>query len=205
MSFTEPIIWSALPKWMQASPCEIVAALFGFVSVYLTIRNSVWLWPTGIVSVVAYAWLFRAVRLYPDMVLQLIFFALSVKGWLRWRDEADPDAAIRQLSSRQWGRGAACVAICYGAVGFFFARFTGSAMPWADGAILVLSLFAQLLLTFHFRENWYLWIAVDVIALFVYSATQLYLSLLLYALFLGMAIAGCVAWHRRSPIRVSQQ
>ncbi len=198
MSFTDPVPWSALPGWLQVSPCEIVASLSGFASVYLTVRNKVGLWPAGIVSVLCYAWLFYSVKLYPDMVLQVLFLGLSVQGWLRWGRETNHDSSIKIL---RWGQ-ALILLVALGAVylatGTFFARITQSALPWWDSAILVLSLFAQGLLTYHYRENWYLWIAVDLLALYVYSAKELYLTLILYALFLVMAVIGCVEWHRRT-------
>lgn len=198
MSFTEPIQCSALPGWLQTSPCEIVASLTGFASVYLTVRNKVWLWPTGIISVLAYAWLFYSVRLYPDMVLQSLFFGLSVQGWIRWGRETDPDSSIRILRLRNALWLLILMGLLYLVTGAFFARLTNSSMPWWDSAILVLSLFAQGLLTYHYRENWYLWIAVDLLALYVYSAKELYLTLILYSLFLVMAVFGCVEWHRRT-------
>ncbi|AOS46108.1 Nicotinamide riboside transporter PnuC [Lacunisphaera limnophila] len=205
MSITEPIVWEFLPAWIQVSPCELVGAVFGFASVYLTIKNRVWLWPTGIISVLAYAWLFRAIKLYPDMVLQVLFFLLSVQGWIRWRREPDADAAIRILTPRQGLLLLAGIGIAYSLTGASFAYLTSSSMPWWDSAILVLSLFAQALLTFHFRENWYLWITVDLIALYVYAVKDLRLTLILYALFLAMAILGCISWHKKSAGRSSRR
>jgi nicotinamide mononucleotide transporter len=45
-------------------------------------------------------------------------------------------------------------------------------------------------------ENWLIWIAVDILALGVYSSRQLYLTTGLYAVFLVLATLGLIQWVR---------
>ena len=62
------------------SSLEIVAALFGAVSVYLSARQRLASWPTAIVNVLLSAVVYQRARLYSDAGLQLVYFALSVYG-----------------------------------------------------------------------------------------------------------------------------
>lgn len=48
----------ALPSWV-----EIVAVVFSFAAVWLTVRKNVWCWPVGLIAVTAYAWFFFDLRL----------------------------------------------------------------------------------------------------------------------------------------------
>jgi nicotinamide mononucleotide transporter len=57
---------------------EIVAALFGAVSVYLSARQRIASWPTAIVNVLLSAVVYYRARLYSDTGLQFVYFALSV-------------------------------------------------------------------------------------------------------------------------------
>jgi nicotinamide mononucleotide transporter len=74
-------------------------------------------------------------------------------------------------------------------------RFTDAAFPWWDAAVAMLSVAAQILMSRRLIENWALWIAVDVLAIGLYAAKDLWLTALLYAIFLFLAIWGLIGWH----------
>jgi nicotinamide mononucleotide transporter PnuC len=94
----------------------------------------------------------------------------------------------------------AAASLAFAAVASFVAglalhRYTNAALPYWDATIAVLSLLAQYLLARKVLENWLIWIAVDVLAIGVYLAKQLYVTSGLYAVFLCMAVAGFFAWR----------
>src|SRR3989344_5355175 len=143
---------------------EYVAVAFGFASVYFTVKQSNWLWPTGIVMVALYAYIFYEVKLYSDAILQLIYFVLQIWGWRKWYKGAnDKKLPIRTLSWYQRASWAVLIVLGTAAWGGFMATKTDAAFPYADALIVVMSLVAQGLLAFKFLENWWLWIAVDVV------------------------------------------
>ena len=96
-------------------------------------------------------------------------------------------------------REAALVALCgiAGTAGLYLVlpRLGGSAVFW-DALTTSLSLCAQWLLNRKYVENWYCWIAVDVIYVPLYLYKGLYLTSLLYAVFLCMATIGLIEWRR---------
>ncbi|MDP0995797.1 nicotinamide mononucleotide transporter family protein, partial [Klebsiella pneumoniae] len=49
--------------------------------VWLTAQRVRWCWPVSVVAVLLYAWIFFDVKLYSDMLLQLVFAALQGYGW----------------------------------------------------------------------------------------------------------------------------
>jgi nicotinamide mononucleotide transporter len=63
---------------------EWIAAAFGVVSVWLSVRQNVWSWPTAIVNTALYVLVFRGARLYADMGLQVFYIAISFYGWYHW-------------------------------------------------------------------------------------------------------------------------
>ena len=67
------------------SPLEVVAAVVGAVSVWLSARQNIWSWPTAIVNVLLSAVVYYRTKLYSDAGLQFVYFALSVYGWYEWR------------------------------------------------------------------------------------------------------------------------
>ena len=60
----------------ELSGFEVASAVVSAVAVWLTERRHPWCWPVGLVSVIAYAWIFIDAKLYSDTLLQGIFAAL---------------------------------------------------------------------------------------------------------------------------------
>ena len=69
--------------------------------------------------------------------------------------------------------------------------------PFWDALTTVLSLIAQFMLTRKLFENWFVWITADVIYVGLYIYKDLYLTSILYAIFLAMCVAGAIQWRRR--------
>ena len=180
------------------SPIEIVGAAFGLLSVYLTIRENVWLWPTGIISVVAYAILFYDIKLYADALLQVFFFVTSLQGWHYWlyggKNQTEPPMST--LTPREMAMLGIGLILAVIVVGSLFASYTDAHIPFWDAAISGGSVLAQILLMRKKFENWHLWIAVDMVSIGVYTYKGVYLTAGLYAVFLVMAVVGLVAWRR---------
>ena len=63
---------------------EAVAVVFGIVCVALTVRQSIWCWPAGLVQVTLYVYVFYGARLYSDMILHVIYIGVQVYGWHHW-------------------------------------------------------------------------------------------------------------------------
>jgi nicotinamide mononucleotide transporter len=82
-------------------------------------------------------------------------------------------------------------------------RFTDSNVPWLDATTTSLSLSAQFMQSRKLIENWWVWITADAIYLGLYIYKHLYITTLLYAVFMAMCFAGLMQWRRdlRNPAR----
>jgi len=180
------------------TPLEIAGNAFNLLSVWFARRNHVHTWWAGLVGVTLYGIMFFRARLYADTVLQAFFFATCVGGWWQWsRGGADHgELAISRLSAG--GRSAVALGVVAGAAlaGFLFHTFTDAALPYADSFILSGSVVAQLLMMRRKLEHWPVWIGVDLMAVGVYSAKELYLTAAVYALLLAMCVQGAGVWRR---------
>jgi nicotinamide mononucleotide transporter len=180
------------------SSLEIVAALFGAVSVYLSARQHVASWPTAIVNVLLYVVIFRDARLYADMGLQFVYAGLSAYGWYEWKFGGAGRTAlpVARTPARLWPVLAALGVGGAALLGYLFSRHTDAASPVLDSALTATSLVAQWMMTRKLLENWLLWIAADVVYVPLYLSRQLYPTAVLYAVFLGLAVKGYVDWRR---------
>ena len=181
-----------------ANVWEILAVVFGIVSVYLSTREHIWSWPTALVNVSLYFVVFFEAKLYADMGLQVVYFALSLYGWYEWlyggenRTELHVSRTTRTLGVRLVLVGVASAAL----LGTLLARFTDAALPYLDSATTSTSLVAQWMMTRKILENWVLWIAVDLVYVPMFISQKLYATAMLYAAFLVLALRGVVEWRR---------
>ena len=186
------------------SPLEIIAALFGVVSVYLSARQNIWSWPTALVNVLLSVPVYYAARLYSDMGLQVIYAALSLYGWYEWLygGENRTELPVTRTSRRLVPLLVAIAAIGALGLGTLSSRLTNASWPYLDASLTATSLVAQWMMTRKLLENWALWIAVDVIYVPLLAYKHLYAFALLYLVFLGLAIAGHVEWRRSLRARL---
>lgn len=180
------------------SVLEVVAAVFGAVSVWLSTRQHVASWPTALVNVLLYVIVFHRARLYADMGLQFVFAALSVYGWWEWKfGGANRTVLPVSRVPRRWWPGLALGTAAFGlGLGYLLATRTAAAAPYLDSALTATSLLAQWMMTRKYVENWLLWIAVDVLYVPLYLSRQLPATAVLYAVFLALAVRGWRDWRR---------
>ena len=185
------------------SGLELFAAVLGVIAVWLTVKQNPWCWPIGLVMVLLYSWVFFEVKLYSDMLLQLVYAVLQLYGWWQWtRPGGKHDTRQVSVLARQpllIGLGVGLLASL--ALGAAMATWTDAAQPWLDAALTGFSLVAQLWMAQKRLQCWTLWIILDVIFVGLFLYKGLYLTAALYALFTVIAVQGLREW-RRDPALV---
>jgi nicotinamide mononucleotide transporter len=180
------------------SPLEIFAALVGAISVWLSVRQNIWSWPTAIVNVVLYALVFYEAKLYADMGLQVIYAVLSIYGWYEWLygGAGHSELHVTRTGPRLAALLALIAAVGSALLGVFLRNATDAALPFMDSFLSSTSLVAQWMMTKKLLENWLVWIAVDVLYVGMFIFKGLFLTSGLYAVFLGLAVKGYIDWRR---------
>jgi nicotinamide mononucleotide transporter len=179
------------------NPIEIIAAVFGVVSVFLSVKQNIWSWPTAIVNVGLYIFVFFESKLYADTGLQVVYVVLNAYGWYHWlyggknRTELPVSRTSARLGLFLVGLGAAGTAI----LGTILARNTDAALPYVDSMTTSTSLIAQWMMTRKLLENWIIWVAVDVVYIGMYIFKSLYVTAVLYLVFLILSAMGYFQWR----------
>lgn len=189
-------VWGAAVSWL-----EIAAFALALGCVAGNVAQRLWAWPLAIVSSLLYAWLFAAHRIYGDAGLQIFFVLASCWGWWQWRfgrragQPAQARLRVVRLGSRQRLALVAVWALLWLALGGALDAFTDSDVPWLDALPTAGSVLGQLLLARKILENWWIWIGVDVASIVLFAHKALWLSALLYAIFLVLAVIGLARWR----------
>jgi nicotinamide mononucleotide transporter len=184
--------------WFTAHWFEIVAAITGAASVYLSVRQNIWSWPTAIVNVSLYTVVFYREGLYSDTGLQVVYLVLSCYGWYQWLYGGAQHTRLRvsRASRRLWISAALAGIVFWAALGTLTSRLPGSSLSYLDAGLTTTSLVAQWMMTRKILENWILWIIADIVYVPMFIYKELYPTAALYSVFLILAILGFVSWRR---------
>ncbi|MDO8502061.1 MAG: nicotinamide riboside transporter PnuC [Gemmatimonadaceae bacterium] len=177
---------------------EIIAAVFGVVSVFLSVRQNIWSWPTAIVNVGLYIVVFYEAKLYADTGLQVIYVVLNAYGWYHWLygGKNRTGLPVTRTGARLGLFLIALGGIGTAVIGTFLARSTDAALPYLDAMTTSTSLVAQWMMTRKLLENWLIWVAVDVVYIGMYIYKSLYVTAVLYFVFLVLSAMGYTKWRQ---------
>lgn len=178
---------------------ELIGDVTGAACVWLVARQKIWNWPIGLLNNIFFLLIFWWSKLYGDAILQVIFAVLAVYGWWQWaRGGSEPTAQlpVRRTTLGEWRILGLATTTATVAASLWLAQATDSPYPIWDASVLTLSLAATYGQAKKLLESWWLWITVDVLSIPLYVVRELYPTAALYAVFLGLCVAGLRAWQR---------
>ncbi|MXN92856.1 nicotinamide riboside transporter PnuC [Flavobacterium sp. Sd200] len=180
---------------------ETIAVFLGIASVILSKKNSILLYPTGLISTIIYIYLLYDWELYGDLVINLYYFYVSIYGWLLWSGKYgnSNDYLKITINSRRDYLKCALIfifsLIFVSGIYLFLDRFD---KWWAYADIFMTGLLfvGTWLLAKRKLENWLFLIAGDVIAIPLFYLKGYTLTSILNVFLTLIAIYGYVAWKK---------
>jgi len=188
-AFGSPISWT-----------ELLAFVLAVWMVVCNMRVHVLAWPLALTSSLLYFLLFWSGKLYGEAALQLVFAALAIWGWWQWlrgRDQQGHALKVRVMSARARWLALSAVLLAWPLLGLWLDRQTDSSVPYWDAFPTVASLLGQYLLGRKYQENWGVWLLVNAVSVSLFAYKGYWLTVLLYAVFIPMSVAGWRAWQRQ--------
>lgn len=191
------LILGSYLQWLPLSMVEVLGFITGGACVWLTVVENIWNWPIGIVNSAFFLILFWRGALYADASLQIVYIVLGFLGWYWWLygGKEKTELRISHASPATLMILAAVTVIATYAFTVYL-RTVNDAAPFLDALTTVISLVAQYLLTKKFIESWYIWILADIIYIPLYAYKELYLTAVIYAVFMVMCFMGLKEWKR---------
>ena len=179
---------------------EIVAVIFGFLSVWFSKENSVLVFPTGMISTIIFVYLLLKWELLGDMMINGYYFIMSVYGWFIWTRKVD-DTHVTAISRITSAERKTSIAIFLGTLLFVylvykvFNKWT-SWVAYIDTITTAIFFVGMWLMARRKIENWIFWIVGDVISVPLYYYKGFTFTSFQYLGFTIIAIFGYLAWER---------
>lgn len=186
--------------WIIDNYIEITGAVLGVLFLFFEIRQSAWLWPTGILTSLFYIYIFYSAQFYADMGLQVYYVLISIYGWFYWlRGTKDNDGEsipiVRITSSLVWKLAFITLGI-FVVIAYVLVNYTDSPLPYWDAFTTSISITATWMLARKILEQWWLWILVNFVSLGLYVYKGLYPTVVLFAFYTILSFVGLRQWRR---------
>ena len=144
--------------------------------------------------------------LYADCGMEFYYLAVTMYGWWRWVRESfhemektmklDSSLGIRHFPKKLVLPWLLVISVVWAAIYWLLVTFTNSNVPLADSFTTALSIVGIWALAHKYLEQWFIWIAVDVVTSVLYFYKDIPFKASLYALYVIIAIAGYLKWKR---------
>jgi len=188
MSFTI----NALALW------EMLAVALGLVYVTLAARHNPWAWVAAFISTGIYAVIFWLDALPMQATLNLYYMVIAIIGWHQWRqNDKDTTPIIIRMTMKE--HGALIIGGLIGTlvIGHYLATFELSQAPYLDTATTVFAMANTWLLLNNRLENWLYWIAIDTVNIVLFTLTEHYSTVLLFATYIILSGYGYLSWRKQ--------
>ncbi len=188
---------------------EIFGVLTGILYVILEVKQNRLLWPLGIITSVAYIYIFFSGKFYADMGLQIYYVLISIYGWFYWSrggsKVAKGELPVVRINRQQLLLLFLTFALSWAGIYFVLVRFTDSTVPLGDSFTTALAIVATWMLTRKIIEQWFLWIIANVVSIGLYIYKGLYPTVILYAVYAGMSVYGYLEWKRSMKMSLQDE
>lgn len=187
---------SAMSFW------EILAVALALLYLLLAMKENIWCWVAGFCSTLIYLFLFYQHQLFSETLLQIFYLAISIYGWWQWRkiDGINDEKIVTTLSWQHHFSIMAGGAILTYILGTFTFTYLNAALPFVDATTTVFAVITTYLVTQKKLENWLYWIVIDSISIYMYWYKALYLTALLFVLYVVLSVLGYQAWKKHVTI-----
>jgi nicotinamide mononucleotide transporter len=196
--------------WISNNYIEVFGAATGIIYVFLEIRQTIWLWPVGIITSAVYISVFLYSKFYADMSLQCYYLVISCMGWYWWAKGTEQRAQgtervgelerktlpVTRLNLRTGIILAVAFLFLYALMWLILSHLTDSPVPEWDSFLTSLSIVATWMLARKIYEHWFVWIAVNSVSAVLFSARGLYPTVILYSVYGIMSFVGLATWRK---------
>lgn len=186
----------------------LISSISGMLCVVLVAKGKISNYYFGIIQTATYAYIAYGYGLYGEAMLNgLFYFPVQFIGIYLWSKNKTQsgvkgeDVKVKSLTKSGWVITMVTVMIFTITYGFFL-KYLGGNNVWTDSATNVLSVTAQILMLKRFAEQWLLWIAVNVLSIFLWLSALIsqggndFSMLVMWSAFLVNSIYGYMNWRK---------
>lgn len=181
------------------SPWALVSGILGICSVVLGAQGNILTFFFGFAQVISYTYLCCIERFYAEIAINLYYFITMIYGVYCWRKRLTNNTLqvqTRRLARKLFPLLGVVICVSSALTGWLLGCYTDDPQPYLDAFTTVPAIAAQILMVLAYREQWYLWLIVDVLAMIMWLRAENYCMAAQYAFWCANCVYGCIQWTK---------
>ena len=179
---------------------ELFAVFMNILSVIYAKRNSVLVYPTGLIGTGIFVYLLFNFSLLGDMIINFYFVIMSIYGWYYWTQKKEGKVIhnVSRVTVNEYYFSIIIAVISLISI-YLVYDFFGKWNSWTayvDSITTAIFFIAMWLMARRKVESWIFWIIGDLISIPLYFSKELTISSIQYLIFLILAILGYISWKK---------
>jgi nicotinamide mononucleotide transporter len=195
------IMISFIAQILSLFKSSIVAGSFGAgneMDAY-NLANNVVTFVFGFAQVATYTYLCCIERFYAEIAINIYYFFTMIYGVYCWRKRLSDHSLqvqTRRLSHNIFPFIGVVIVLLSVLTGWLLQRYTDDPQPYLDAFTTIPAIAAQILMVMAYREQWYLWLMVDLLALVMWLRAENYCMAAQYAFWCANCVYGYIQWTK---------
>ena len=179
---------------------ELFAVTMNILSVIYAKRNSILVYPTGLIGTGIFVYILYNFSLLGDMIINFYFVIMSIYGWYYWSQKKNGEVLhnVSRTSTKEYYfilmLGIISLISIYAIYNFYDKWDSWTA--YLDTITTAIFFVAMYLMARRKVESWIFWIIGDLITIPLYFYKGLTISSIQYLIFLILAILGYISWKK---------
>jgi nicotinamide mononucleotide transporter len=201
-----PLFESIYNGLLQTTWLELIAVIAGIASVWYSRKESILVYPIGLVNTTIYIYLSFIGHLLGEASVNLYYTLMSLWGWYLWT-RVDPNKhtiilQITKSNARDWINQILFFLAFYFSLYFSLTylkkEFAPEAIPWADALASAAAYTGMWLMAKKKVESWIWWIITNIASIPLYFLKGYTFTSVQFIVLLVLAIAGLKSWNDKA-------
>jgi nicotinamide mononucleotide transporter len=192
----------------QDTPFGFSVFLTGVICVVLAAKGNIWTYLFGAYNSLGYAWISYQNGLFGEMMLNGFYYLpMQIVGWYLWKDLIRNNTVLmRKLSWKAVTVVALSCIVATAGYGILLSNLAGQNTPFIDALTNVLSIVAMILMAQRFREQWVLFICINILSVIMWSfrfasgSLDAATMIVMWSAYLINSIYGLIKWYKGSTV-----
>jgi len=188
------------------TPIGMVCGIAGVICVVLTAKGKISSYLFNFIQMITYMIICWEAKLFLEFGEQIFYFIACIFGVILWKknmhknNDGTEQVVAKKFKPWQWRVTADVTLITTIALGYFGDNILGSTLSYLDAFTVALAIIAQLLMVWRYREQWAIWIVIDVSSLIMFVILKQWSMVAMYIAWTINAIYGWYNWTKLNKV-----
>ena len=188
------------------SPIGMVCGIAGVICVVLTAKGKISSYLFNFIQMITYMIICLDAKLFLEFGEQIFYFVACIFGVFLWKknmkknEDGTEQVIAKKFKPWHWVVTVVVTVVSTFLFGTFGEVILGSTLPYIDAFTVALAVIAQLLMVWRYREQWAVWIVIDVSSLVMFVMLGQWSMVVMYVAWTINAFYGWYNWTKLNKV-----